>query len=44
MLGANKVELEAVLAEFPSRYEDNYLGLMRHKLGLQRCKKKAMPN
>jgi len=39
MLGANKVELEAVLAEFPSRYEDNYLGLMRHKLGLQDARK-----
>jgi len=24
-----------VLAEFPGRYQDYYLGLMRHKLGLQ---------
>ena len=35
MLGAGKSELEVVLAEFPGRYQDYYLGLMRHKLGLQ---------
>lgn len=35
LLGAEKSELEAVLAEFPGRYEDYYLGLMRRKLGLQ---------
>jgi len=35
MLGANKLELEAVLAEFPGWYEDYYLGLMRRKLGLR---------
>ena len=35
MLGAEKSDLEGVLAEFPERYEGYYLGLMRPKLGLQ---------
>ena len=33
-LGANKVELEAVLAMFPDQYESHYLALMGPKLGL----------
>ncbi|MDJ0940101.1 MAG: YdiU family protein [Woeseiaceae bacterium] len=33
-LGANKDELEAVLAEFPDQYESHYLALMGPKLGL----------
>ena len=35
MLGAEKSDLEGVLAGFPERYEAYYLGLMRPKLGLQ---------
>ena len=34
LLGAGKAELEAVLFEFPARYERLYLDLMRPKLGL----------
>ena len=33
-LGADKAELEAVLAEFPDQYESHYLALMGPKLGL----------
>ncbi len=33
-LGANKVELEAVLGVFPDQYESHYLALMGPKLGL----------
>jgi uncharacterized protein YdiU (UPF0061 family) len=34
-LDADKSELEAILAEFPTQYESYYLDLMRPKLGLQ---------
>ena len=33
-LGTSKSDLEAILAEFPARYESFYLDLMRPKLGL----------